>query len=351
MIRYGIIGCGHIAKKHKKAIDDVDGAKLVRVCDKDPDKLTHFTEQGVSGSTDVMEILTSPDVDVVNICTPSGLHADLTVRAAEQGKHIVVEKPMALTLTDAVRMVQACDHHGVQLSVVHPNRFRPAIRALRCRVEEGAFGTFSHANATVRWNRDQEYYDQASWRGTRRMDGGVLMNQAIHNLDLLLWMMGEVEKVSSFHSTRLRNIETEDTSVSILTFKNGALGVVEAAVTLYPRNLEESLSLFGETGTAVVGGPTANWIQAWKFADMTDGETEAVMRRVNDNPYGIPGHHCLIQDMTEAVQKGSRPLVTGEDGMRALSLAVACQRSAETGQSVYIDDLLEEFVGKEGEMK
>ena len=254
---------------------------------------------------------------------PSGLHAELAVRAAEAGKHVVVEKPMAMTLDEADRMIAACEKNGVLMTVVHPNRFRPAVMELKRRMEEGAFGTIGHANATVRWNRNQAYYDQASWRGTRAMDGGVLMNQAIHNLDLLLWLMGDVEEVASYQATRIRRIEAEDTSVSVLRFKSGALGVIEAAVTVYPRNLEESLAIFGEKGTAVIGGPTANWIKTWRFADLTEEESRATIARVEKDPYGVPGHRCIIEDMTEAVRTGRRPKITGEDGRRALELVVA----------------------------
>ena len=340
MVRYGIIGCGHIAKKHVEAIRAVDGAQLVAVCDTDPGRMEAFLEEGVEGYTDSADLVSRSDLDLVNICTPSGLHPDLTVQAAEAGKHVLVEKPMALTMAEADRMIQACADNGVKLSVVHPNRFRPAIRELKKRLERGAFGKISHANATLRWNRNQSYYDQAPWRGTQAMDGGVLMNQAIHNLDLLLWTAGDVEEVASYQATRLRNIEAEDTSVSIVKFKNGALGVIEAAVTLYPRNLEESLSLFGETGTAVIGGPTANWIKTWKFADLTDEEAEEAIRQVEADPFGMPGHQCLIQDMTEAVRTGGEPMVTGEDGRRALGLVVACQTAAERGEPVSMDEVL-----------
>ncbi|MFC4077395.1 Gfo/Idh/MocA family protein [Salinithrix halophila] len=339
MIRYGIVGCGHIAKKHVEAIRAAEGAELVAVCDKDPERLAPFAVDGVAGYGDLGEMVKQADVDVINICTPSGLHPALAIQAAEAGKHVVVEKPMALTLKDADLMIRACKENGVFLSVVHPNRFRPAMEELRKRVETEAFGTLSHANATVRWNRNQEYYDQAPWRGTKAMDGGVLMNQAIHNLDLMLWMMGEVEEVSSYHATRVRDIETEDTSVSILRFKNGALGVIEAAVTLYPRNLEESLSLFGEKGTAIVGGPTANWIQAWKFADLTDSQAEETIHRIHEEPYGKPGHQRLIEDMTEAVAQGRPPVVSGMDGYRALALVIACQQSAERGRPVRMEEL------------
>jgi len=339
VIRYGIVGCGHIAKKHVDAIAAVEDAQLVAVCDTNPERLQAFVTDGVQGYTDLADMLKNPDIDAVCICTPSGLHPDLTIQAAEAGKHVVVEKPMALTLEDADRMIDACEKNGVLMAVVHPNRFRPAIRELRKKMDAGAFGKIGHANATVRWNRNQAYYDQAPWRGTKAMDGGVLMNQAIHNLDLLLWMMGEVDEVQSYQATRIRQIEAEDTSVSVVRFKNGALGVIEAAVTIYPRNLEESLSIFGEKGTAVIGGPTANWIKTWKFENEPEEVSNETIARIEEDPFGIPGHQCIIQDMTEAIQTGLKPIVSGEEGRRALSLVIACQLAAETGQPVKMDTL------------
>lgn len=339
MVRYGIVGCGHIAKKHVAAISATDGAELVAVCDTDPKRLVPYAKDGVRGYTDSEQLLEDNAVDVVSVCTPSGLHAELAIRAAEAGKHVLVEKPIAMNLDEADRMIDAAEKNGVLLSVVHPNRFRPAVTELRRRMEEGSFGTIGHANATVRWNRNQAYYDQAPWRGTRAMDGGVLMNQAIHNLDLLLWLMGDVEEVASYQATRIRRIEAEDTSVSVLRFKSGALGVIEAAVTVYPRNLEESLSIFGEKGTAVIGGPTANWIKTWQFADLTEEEIKTTIARVEKDPYGVPGHQCIIEDMTEAVRTGRRPRITGEDGRRALELVIACNLSAETGRPVRLDSL------------
>ncbi|MDR6225545.1 Gfo/Idh/MocA family protein [Desmospora profundinema] len=339
MIHYAIVGCGHIANKHVEAIRAAEGAVLTAVCDRDPSRMEPFLAKGIQSFTDMGRMLASTSVDVVNICTPSGLHAPLAIQAANAGKHVVVEKPIALTLEDADAIIQACEGNGVQLAVVHPNRFRPVMKELRRRVDAGAFGRFSHANATVRWNRNQEYYDQAPWRGTRKMDGGVLMNQAIHNLDLLLWLMGDVEEVFSYHETRLRDIEAEDVSVSVLRFTSGALGVIEAAVTLYPRNLEETLSLFGESGTAVVGGSTANWIRAWAFGDQTEREREETIYRIDHDPYGQPGHHAIIQDMTDAVRENRVPAVTGKDGRKALELVLACQRSAEWGRPVSLDAL------------
>lgn len=338
MVRYGIIGCGHIAKKHVSAIQAVENAKLVAVCDTNEERLKEFAVDGVKGYLSFDEMLKT-DIDVVCICTPSGLHADLTIQAAEAKKHVIVEKPMALNLEDADRMIDACERNGVKMAVVHPNRFRPAIAELKKQVDQGAFGKIGHANATVRWNRNQAYYDQAPWRGTKAMDGGVLMNQAIHNMDLLLWMMGELEEVSTFDATRIRNIEAEDTSVSILKFKSGVLGILEAAVTIYPKNLEESLSIFGEKGTAIVGGPTANWIKHWQFEGVTEKDAEQLKQNIEKDPFGVPGHQCIIQDMTDAVQEDRTPVVSGKEGREALAFVVACQLSAETGKPVRLDTL------------
>lgn len=301
--------------------------------------MAEFVEKGVKGYTSYQALLADDTIDVVSICLPTGLHADFTVQAAEAGKHVIVEKPMALNLSDADRMIEACEQNNVKLAVVHPNRFRPAVMEMRKQLEKGAFGKIGHANATVRWNRNDAYFAQAPWRGTKAMDGGVLMNQAIHNMDLLLWMMGEAEEVTTYAATRLRKIETEDTSVSVIRFKSGALGVLEAAVTLYPKNLEESLSVFGETGTAVVGGPTANWIKTWKFADLEPEEAEQIVQRVEQDPFGVPGHQCIIADMTEAVLTNRNPIVSGEEGRHVLRLVIACQQSAEMQGPVRLDSL------------
>ncbi|WP_028776626.1 Gfo/Idh/MocA family protein [Shimazuella kribbensis] len=345
MIRYGIVGCGHIAKKHVGAIANVEGAVLTAVCDTNEERLQEFVTDSVQGFLDLQEMLQSDLVDVVSICTPSGLHKVLTIQVAEAKKHVVVEKPMALTLEDANAMIEACERNNVKMAVVHPNRFRPAIMELRKQLDKGAFGKIGHANATVRWNRNQAYYDQAPWRGTKAMDGGVLMNQAIHNMDLMLWMMGDIEEVSSYNATRLRDIEAEDTSLSVIRFKNGALGVLEAAVTIYPKNLEESLSIFGETGTATIGGPNANWIKNWNFEGVSEEEKQQTIEKIEQDPFGIPGHECIIQDMTNAVEQDYIPVVSGKEGREALAFVIACQQAAETGQPVRMDALLKTHEG------
>jgi UDP-N-acetyl-2-amino-2-deoxyglucuronate dehydrogenase len=337
MIRFAIVGCGHIAKKHAEAIKNSEGAHFYAVCDTVEDKMKPYIEEyGVKGYNSLEDLLKDPEVDVVNICTPSGFHANIAVQAAEAKKHVVVEKPIALTLEDTDKMIDACKRNNVKLAVVHPNRFRPAFIKLKKWMEEGRFGKLSHANCTVRWNRNQAYYDQAPWRGTKSLDGGVLMNQAIHNLDLLIWLMGDVEEVYSMDATRLRNIEAEDVSAGVARFKNGALGVIEAAVTIYPKNFEESISIFGEKGTIKIGGQTANFIEHLVMEGLSEEEVEALKAEIKENPFGKPGHQCIIEDMVEAIKEDREPVVTGEDGKRALQLVVSLYESAESRKPVIL---------------
>jgi UDP-N-acetyl-2-amino-2-deoxyglucuronate dehydrogenase len=335
MTNFAIVGCGHIAKKHAEAITNAEGANLIAVCDMIPENMEYYTEKyGVKAYTNLEELLKVDGLEVVNICTPSGYHAPIAIQVANAKKHVVVEKPIALTLEDTDAIIAACKENNVKLSVVHPNRFRPAIMELKKALDSDFVGKLSHANATVRWNRNQEYYDQAPWRGTKSLDGGVLMNQAIHNLDLLLWTMGEVDEVYSMAATRLRNIEAEDVSTGVVRFKNGSLGIIEAATTIYPSNYEESLSIFGETGTIKIGGKTANYVQHWDVKDMDESQVTDIMESVKADPFGKPGHQCIIEDMVQAIKENREPIVTGEDGKRALSLVLALYESADTSKPV-----------------
>ncbi|QYY42553.1 Gfo/Idh/MocA family protein [Aneurinibacillus thermoaerophilus] len=341
MIRFAIVGCGHIAKKHIEAIRSINHAELVAFCDNNPARLEEFKDTyKIKGYLSLEEMLENePQIDAVNICVPSGLHANLAIKAASYGKHIIVEKPIALTIEDADSIIEACEKNNVKLTVVHPNRFRPAVIALKEAMDNNLFGKISHANATVRWNRNQAYYDQAAWRGTKDMDGGVLMNQAIHNLDLLLWLVGPVEEVQAYTATRLRNIEAEDVAVATLIFSNGALGVIEAASTIYPKNYEESLSIFGETGSAVIGGTTANWIKHWVFEEVDETDAVALIEKINLDPYGISGHQQIITDFVEAIQQNRSPKVTGEDGKNALKLVLAIYEASERKKPVKLKHL------------
>jgi UDP-N-acetyl-2-amino-2-deoxyglucuronate dehydrogenase len=335
VVRFSIVGCGSIARKHAESITSLPEAELYSVCDIDPMKTMEFQKYDCKQFPDYEEMLRDENIDVVNICTPSGLHAPLAILAARAGKHVIVEKPMALTLSDADAIINACKENGVKLAVVHPNRFRPALVELKKAMDDNRFGRISHINATVRWNRNQAYYDQADWRGTKGMDGGVLMNQAIHNLDLLLWLGGEVQAVQSFTATRLRDIETEDVAAAIVRFHSGALGIIEAATTIYPRNYEESISIFGETGSVVISGPTANWIKHWCFESLSKEETDEVIRKIDNHPFGQNGHSQIIEDMIYAISENRDPIISGEDGRRAIELVLAIQEAGRAGERTY----------------
>lgn len=329
-MNFAIVGCGHIAKKHAEAIEKIPCATLYAVCDTVTENMDYYVSKyNARPFSNIDELLSHEEIDVINICTPSGTHASITVRAASAKKHVIVEKPIAITLQDADRMIEACIANQVKLAVVHPNRFRPAMQELRNAMNQGLFGKLSHANATVRWNRNQQYYDQASWRGTKLHDGGVLMNQAIHNLDLLIWLMGDVDEVMSMNATRIRQIEAEDMAVGIVRFKSGALGVIEAATTIYPKNLEETLSIFGEFGSVIIGGTTANHIKHWSFEAQDAKTTEEIIKRIQSEPYGKSGHQYIIEDMILAVKEDRAPVVSGNDGRKALALVTALYEAAE----------------------
>ncbi|MFA6809396.1 MAG: Gfo/Idh/MocA family oxidoreductase, partial [Eubacteriales bacterium] len=222
---FGIIGCGRISAKHTESIMAIDEAELLAVCDIIPEKAQNYSEKyGAKAYTDYKELLARDDIDIVTIATPSGSHASIGIDAARAGKHVMVEKPMSMTLKDADSLIAACREAGVKLGVIHQNRFNKSIKTLRSAMEEGRFGKLTHGQATVRWNRNDDYYKQAPWRGTRLQDGGVLMNQSIHNIDLLQWMFGPAESVFGYTATAMRPIEMEDVAGAIIKFKNGAIG-------------------------------------------------------------------------------------------------------------------------------
>lgn len=334
MIQFAIVGMGFIADKHIAAIQNAEGANLLAICDTNPERLL-IDDENVLKYTDLDKMLTeNPQIDVVNICVPSGLHATLTKAVAKHKKHIVTEKPMALNSSDALEMMEIARDAGVKLSIVHPNRYRPAIMEVRELMDAGKFGKISHANATVRWNRGQAYYDQAPWRGTKQFDGGVLMNQAIHNLDLLLWFMGPVKSVQGMVATRFRDIETEDVATALIEFESGALGVVEAATTVYPQNLEESLSIFGETASVKVSGKNAVFIDTWDVEGYSPEEVEALKTKIQNDPWGKKGHDCIIEDMVAAINEDRDPEVGGLDGYNPVRLIEAIIESSETGKRI-----------------
>jgi len=324
-LNFGIIGCGRIAYKHAEAVSKNEQADLMCVCDIIEEKAVQYKDKYGAGDhcADYRRMLELPGLDAVSICTPSGMHAAMGIAAAKAGKHVVVEKPMALSLQDADDLINACEENGVKLAVCFQNRFNPPVQKLRRALEAGRFGRLTHGSAVIRWFRPQDYYDQAPWRGTWAMDGGCLMNQSIHDIDLLQWMLGPVESVFGYTATNLRKIEAEDVGVAVLKFKNGALGVIEASTTVYPENLEETLSIFGEKGTAVLGGIAVNKIETWKFAGLTEenGATEPLQQDV-PNVYGY-GHAALIEDFIEAVHNDRKPYIDGREGRGALEIVLS----------------------------
>jgi UDP-N-acetyl-2-amino-2-deoxyglucuronate dehydrogenase len=272
--------------------------------------------------------------DEVAICTPSGLHPQHGILAAKAGKHVVCEKPMAITLTAADELVQACDDAGVHLFVVKQNRLNPPVQLLKRALDKGRFGRLYMANTTVRWTRPQEYYDQAPWRGTWEFDGGAFMNQASHYVDLLQWLAGPVESVVAKTATLARRIEAEDSGAAILRFRSGALGVIEVTMLTYPRNLEGSITLLGETGTVKIGGTAVNRVETWQFADYDDDDK--LIDQANYTPPTVYGHgHEGYYRNVVAVLRGEAQADTdGRAGRKSLELILGIYESARTGHEV-----------------
>jgi predicted dehydrogenase len=309
---------------------------LAVVCDIQASKAQLIAEEyGVPFYTDMHDMMKCENVDVVTILTESGNHAVHAIQLAAYGKHLIVEKPMALRLEDADRMIEACDRNRCKLFVVKQNRFNVPVVKLRDALDTGRFGKLVMGTVRVRWCRTQDYYDQDAWRGTWALDGGVLANQASHHVDLLQWMLGDVESVSAISSTALAKIETEDTAAVILRFTNGALGIVEATTATRPQNLEGSLSIMGETGSVEIGGFAVNEMKTWSFTD-EKSEDKSVLENYSVNPpdvYGY-GHKAYYEHVAKCIHDDSRALVDGFEGRRSLELISAIYESIETRKEV-----------------
>lgn len=342
-MKYALIGCGRIAVNHIKAVSS-NGLELVAVCDIDPLKFDIMFEKAGYGDfpeaerfTDYLEMLDChPEVELVGIATESGKHAKIALDCIARGISVIIEKPMAMSMEDADRIVTLAEEKNVKVAVCHQNRFNLAIQKLRGALEQERFGRISHGSINVRWNRGRSYYDQAPWRGTWEQDGGTLMNQCIHGIDLLRWMLGdEVEEVYGATRQRFHDyLEAEDVGVAVLKFKNGAVGTVEGTANVYPKNLEETLCVFGETGTVKVGGTSANNIDVWDFADESEADAEAKdLREVTSNVYGN-GHTALYADVLDAIEKDRKPYVDAVVGRNALEIVLAIYKSQKMGQPV-----------------
>lgn len=341
---YGValVGCGRIAKKHSELLGGghIANAALTAVCDIDISKAKFYGEKySVPYFSDYHQMLNkmSENIDILSVLTPSGLHAKNTIDLAKYKKHIIVEKPMALTLRDADEMIRTCDEFGCRLFVVKQNRFNPPVVKLREAIESRRFGKLVLGTIRVRWCRTQEYYDQDAWRGTWALDGGVLTNQASHHIDLLEWMLGDVNSVFAKSTTALVNIETEDTAVVVLKFINGALGVIEATTATRPKDLEGSISVLGENGTVEIGGFAVNEMKIWNFKDQRN-EDASIIEKCNENPpnvYGF-GHKAYYDHVISCLKNNQKQLIDGLEGRRSLELISAIYESIETGKEVFL---------------
>jgi UDP-N-acetyl-2-amino-2-deoxyglucuronate dehydrogenase len=342
-LKYALIGCGRIAPNHiAAALANKEGLKIVAVCDIVPEHmdslLAKFDLQnsGIKKYTDYREMLEKEHPQLAAVATESGKHAQIALDVIDSGCNVIVEKPLAMSLDDADRLIAAAKQKGVKLCANHQNRFNKSIQKIRGALEAGRFGKLYHAAAHIRWNRGESYYKQAPWRGKWESDGGTLMNQCIHNIDLLRWMMGEPDEVMAF-TDRLAHpyIEAEDLGLAIIKFKNGSYGLIEGTSNVFPKNLEETLYIFGEKGTVKAGGKSVNLIEEWSFADNMN-ERDDVIKQFSENPpnvYGF-GHTPLYADMIDAIKNDREPYVSGEAGRGALEIVLAIYKSAAEGAAV-----------------
>lgn len=340
-MKYALIGCGRIAVNHIKAVVN-NNLDMVAVCDVDPEAIDILFEKTgydrpTQRYTDYKQMIEEhPDLELAAIATESGVHAEIALYCIDHGIHVIVEKPMAMSMKDAEEIVRRSAEKNVKVSVCHQNRFNVAIQQMRRALEAGRFGKLSHGSINVRWNRNQNYYDQAPWRGKWATDGGCLFNQCIHGIDLLRWMMGdEVEEVYGVTNQRFHDyLECEDIGMAVVKFKNGAVGTIEGTVNVYPQNLEETLFLFGQTGTVKIGGKSTNNIDVWNFADETEEDQKNKgLQEQTSNVYGN-GHTSLYADMIDAVQHDRKPYVDAVAGRNAVEMILAIYQSAATGKPV-----------------
>ncbi|MCL2411711.1 MAG: Gfo/Idh/MocA family oxidoreductase, partial [Treponema sp.] len=328
-------------------IDNADTLKLVAICDIVKDRAEekkqmykkHFPDAEISVYTDYQKLLAEQKPDIVTIATESGKHKTITLDCFESGSHVICEKPMALSTQDADVMLASAKKNNRKLAVCFQNRYNPPIMRLRSAIEAGRFGRILHGMIQVRWNRNESYYAEAPWRGTWEQDGGTLMNQCTHGIDLLQWMMGEdAVRVQAQTRRFMRPIEAEDFGAAIVEFSSGAVGIIEGSANVFPTNLNETLSIFGEKGSAVVGGLAVNRIDTWRIADSIspeDSEEEILKLNQKDPPtvYGF-GHTPFFKDFVEAVQQNHEPVVSGERGKKAMEIILAIYKSQKTGEPV-----------------
>ena len=335
-MKYALIGCGRIAVNHIKAAVN-NKLDIVAVCDPIPEAMENLLakyrlekDEIIHRYSDYKEMITAEKPVLVGIATESGLHAEIALYCIDHGVNLIIEKPMAMSIADADEIIRRSEAKAVKVSACHQNRFNVAVQETRKALEAGRFGKLSHGSIHVRWNRNQDYYTQAPWRGTWAQDGGCLMNQCIHGIDLLRWMMGdEVEEVYGVTRQQFHHyLEAEDVGMAVVKFKNGAIGTIEGTTNVYPKNLEETLYIFGETGTVKIGGTSTNNIDVWNFADENDADVKNKgLQEATSNVYGN-GHTSLYADVIDAIEHDRKPYVDAVAGRNALEMILAIYQSS-----------------------
>jgi UDP-N-acetyl-2-amino-2-deoxyglucuronate dehydrogenase len=335
-IRFAVVGCGRISRNHFEALKEhAERAELVAVCDSDETALAAAVNaHRVEGFRSLEELLDEPRCDAVILCTPSGLHPAQAMLAAERGRHVVTEKPMATRWADGLAMVRACDSAGVRLFVVKQNRRNATLQLLKRAMEQKRFGRIYMVTINVFWSRPQEYYDSAKWRGTWEFDGGALMNQASHYVDLVDWLIGPVESVQAYVGTLARNIQVEDTATVGIRWRSGALGSVNVTMLSYPRNFEGSITIIGEHGLVRVGGVAVNEIQHWEFAEPRPEDANAKSASYAISSVYGPGHPQYYENVIATLTGTAEPETDGREGLRSLELLIASYLSARDGRRV-----------------
>lgn len=341
-MRYALIGAGRISAHHILATKALSELDFVAICDIVPSQINvalkraHY-HRNVYHYSDFIKMIDETHPELVAIATDSGLHAQIGQYCLSHGCNVIIEKPMAMSIQEADTLINTAQRYGRVLSVCHQNRFNKSIQSIQQAILSGRFGSISHMAAHVRWNRDKSYYEQAAWRGKWLSDGGCLMNQCIHNADLICWLLGEIDEVFAYTSNQQHEyIEGEDLGLALIKAKNGIYGLFEGTVNVFPRNLEETFYVFGEKGTAKADGISVNRISEWKFADNSPYEEAQIINACSETPpnvYGF-GHTRLYKDVIHAIQTGTTPLIDGREGKKALELVLAIYKSKKTGRPV-----------------
>ncbi len=341
-MRYALVGCGRIATNHMKAAMN-NKIEIVAVCDVLPEKMEELLtkhglekEKNIKRYTDYKELIEEEQPELISIATESGKHAEIALYCIEKGVNLIIEKPMAMSIEDADKIIKLSAQKNVKVSACHQNRFNVAIQELRKAIESSRFGKLSHGSIHVRWNRNKGYYDQAKWRGTWEEDGGALMNQCIHGIDLLRWMMGdEIDEIYGATRQQFHDyLEAEDVGMAVVKFKNGAIGTIEGTTNVYPQNLEETLYVFGEKGTVKIGGTSTNNIDVWDFTDEREEDHKNKgLEEETSNVYGN-GHTSLFADVIDAIENDRIPYVDAVAGRNALEVVLAIYKSQKEGVTV-----------------